>query len=307
MNKFMIGQYGRFDYNKYHRDYRQNFHGIEACLFEQEEDTQALLKEAEAHKFRIGIHFPLRAGQAKLRDALFMAQDNRVREEAFTYIERELEYLKKVKPDYVLFHYPKPVILDDRVDWKQWRFADPSEYAYESQFSYVEFMEKSERLFQWLTQKAEAFHFTPILEFDALNRYVYEADFLEQLLKKYSKIKLCLDTGRLYLQDKLDPYFDAKKVIRKYAKYAATVHLWNVRVHAEGLTGNHHPVLPDLSPAEGWAPIEAYLNLIKAANPDVKIMFEHRSDLVSDEQLEACYSWTDAVMNGSLSKRSSIF
>lgn len=39
MKKFMIGQYGTFDYKKFHRDFRKEFYGIEACLFENQEDV----------------------------------------------------------------------------------------------------------------------------------------------------------------------------------------------------------------------------------------------------------------------------
>ncbi|OGO77969.1 MAG: hypothetical protein A2Y23_04470 [Clostridiales bacterium GWB2_37_7] len=38
MKRFMIGQYGSFDDDKYKRDFRTNFYGIEACMFENESD-----------------------------------------------------------------------------------------------------------------------------------------------------------------------------------------------------------------------------------------------------------------------------
>ncbi len=42
MKNFMIGQYGGFDQAKYARDFKEGFYGIEACLFESEEDIQIL-------------------------------------------------------------------------------------------------------------------------------------------------------------------------------------------------------------------------------------------------------------------------
>ncbi|WP_337926661.1 hypothetical protein [Paenibacillus caui] len=129
-----------------------------------------------------------------------------------------MNYLASAKPKYVLFHYPKPVILDDRVDWSKWRFADRKEYVYESNFSVNEFLEHSEYLFQWLSLKSDEHNFIPVLEFDALNKYIYQTDLLEELLNKYRKIKLCLDTGRLYLQEKVDPFFSSRQLIKKYAK-----------------------------------------------------------------------------------------
>lgn len=296
MNNFLIGQYGGFDYQRFERDYRASFYGIEACLFESEEDTLNLIQESQKHNFNVGIHFPLRAGRSHTRDALFLSKDDRVREDAFEWIKQELDYLTKVKPKYVLFHYPKPVILDDRVDWGKWKFADPSEYVHESSYSYEEFAKRSEELFEWLTVQSETYHFTPVLEFDALNQYIYETNLVEELLDKYNKIKLCLDTGRLYLQEKIDPFFDARRVIRKFAKYADEIHLFNLQ-YTDRWLQHHYPVLPELNPSEGWAPIEDYLNIIREENRNVKILFEHRSDLISDVELERCYNWVDNILN----------
>jgi hypothetical protein len=295
MNRFMIGQYGTFDDNKYKRDFREGFFGIEACLFNSQEDTQNLVNESRKKGFIIGIHFPFRSGLSKIRDALFLSQDENIRGSAYELIQSELDYLTTIKPNYILFHYPKPVILDDRVNWSKWRFADKLEYVYESEITLEELAEKTESLFRWLTSKSEDYNFVPVLEFDALNRYIYETNFLEGLLSKYPKIKLCLDTGRLFVQEKLDPFFDAKKVIKKFARFAYTVHLWSVQVQ-ETVENNHYPVLPELDPNKGWAPIEDYLKIIFEENHNVKIIFEHRSELISDEQLNQCYLWVESIV-----------
>ncbi|MED4750268.1 sugar phosphate isomerase/epimerase [Brevibacillus choshinensis] len=299
MHQFMIGLYGGFDEEKYKRDFRKGFYGIEACLFDKEEDISRLAFESERNNFQIGIHFPFRKGDSRLRDALFLSKEEWVRQDAYDYIQRELDGLMEIQPDYFLFHYPKPVILDDRVGWENWRFSDEREYVYESEYPLTEFVEKSEQLFEWLNSKGNEFLFTPVLEFDALNRYVYEGNFLESLLVRYPKIKLCLDTGRLHVQEKIDPFFDGRKVLKKFAKYAKNVHLWNMRI-TDAFEYNHHPALRDCNPDDGWAPIEDYLNIIKSENPDIKIMFEHRSDWITDEQLEACYQWVDSIMNAKI-------
>lgn len=300
LNRFMIGQYGNFDEIKYNRDFRDAFFGIEACLFSSEGDILNLINESKRNKFDIGIHFPLRASLSKSRDALFLAKDPDSRDAAYNWIHNELDYLRSMSPTYILFHYPKPVILDERVNWSTWRFADESEFIYESEITLEVLMERTEALFQWLTKKGEEYAFIPVLEFDALNRYIYETDFLVDLLSKYPQIRLCLDTARLYLQEKLDPFFDAKKIIRKFARFAYSIHLSNVQVN-ETIANNRHPVLPELDPRDGWAPIEDYLEIIAEENDQVKIMFEHRSDLISDAQLNQCYDWVERLLdNGKL-------
>ncbi|MNO59120.1 Xylose isomerase-like TIM barrel [compost metagenome] len=295
----MIGQYGGYDFTKYHRDFRAAFYGIEACFFSTDEDCRHLIEESGSHGFRVGIHFPFRAGSSTIRDALFLSSNPNEREAAFEHIRAELEYLTVLKPEYVLFHYPKPVILDDQVDWKLWRFGDRREYIFESESTLSELIERSEYLFEWLDLRSREYHFTPILEFDALNSYIYEHDFFENLLLKYPHIQLCLDTARLYLQDKLDPQFDAKAILRTYAKYAGLIHLSTVQVN-ETVKNSHYPVLPELRVEDGWAPIADYLQIIREENSRVKIMFEHRSDLITEEQLQQCYDWVDGIVNGSV-------
>ncbi|GGJ32390.1 sugar phosphate isomerase/epimerase [Paenibacillus hunanensis] len=297
MKQFMIGQYGGFDRKKYTRDFRADFYGIEACLFATTQDAIDLIREARQTGLAIGIHYPFYASPSSSRDALFMSPDQTVREHAFYSIQQELEVVKAMQPDYVLFHYPKPVILDDRVNWNAWRFADHSEYILESEFSFDDFVDRSEGLFQWLTEKSNQYDFIPVLEFDALTTYIYDNDFLENLLARYPKIKLCLDTGRLFLQESIDPNFDAGKVMRTFAKYAYIMHLWTFQMK-DTIQHLRHPVLPELRQTDGWAPIEEYLNIIREENQYVKIMFEHNSQLVSDKQLDQCYAWVKELLTG---------
>ena len=297
MKNFMIGQPGSFDYKKFNRDFKEDFYGIEACMFATEEDISNLIEESKSSSFNIGIHFPLRSWVSKLRDPQFLSKDEEVKNNSYKIIEEELEILKQVKPKYVLFHYPKPVILDTTVDWTNWRFADKSEYIFDTEYSFNELQEKSEYLFKWLTEKSEEYNFTPVLELDGLNKYIYETNLLEELLGKYPKIKLCIDTGRLHLQDRIDPNFNALSIIKRFSKYAEVVHLWNIRVK-DNLENSHYPALKNLKAEDGWAPIEEYIRIIKEENKDVKIMFEHRSDLITDEELEECYIWINELMEG---------
>ncbi|MDF2890417.1 MAG: hypothetical protein K0R80_784 [Clostridia bacterium] len=295
MKSFMIGQPGYFDDAKYVRDFRKDFYGIEALVFENESEIDKLIAISQRDNFNIGIHFPLRKWISKYRDPQFLSKDDVVRAESHKIMEDELEYLQKVKPKYVLFHYPKPVILDDRVDWSPWRFADSSEYVSESDFTFKELKEKSEYLFKWLSDKALQYNFIPVLELDALNKYVYETNMLEELLEKYQSVKLCLDTGRLNFQDRIDKNFDAIGVIKKFAKYAEVVHVCNTKVNGY-LEKHHYPALPSLKPEEGWPPIEAYMRIIGQENKHAKFMFEHMSDLISDEELQGCYDWIDELI-----------
>lgn len=295
MERFMIGQFGCYNREKQIRDFRSNFFGVEACLIEDDTDIKKLINKAEHDKFKIGVHFPLRAKGWKLRDPQFLSKDEEIRRSSYEYIKDEISFLKHVNTAYILFHYPKPVVLDEKVDWSNWRFADDTEYYWESEYPYEDFKSNSEELFKWLEDISILHSFTPILEFDALNKYLYQYDLLEHLLGKYPRIRLCLDIGRLHLQDKLDENFDGLTFTKRFAKYAEVIHLWNVKV-ASNIGNSHFPALPNLSPEEGWADIEAYLNIIGKENKTCKILFEHRSELITDEELDCCYNWVKSLL-----------
>ncbi|WP_053243127.1 hypothetical protein [Clostridium sp. DMHC 10] len=146
-------------------------------------------------------------------------------------------------------------------------------------------------------KKSLEYNFIPVLEFDGLNKYGCEENFLESLLEKYKAVRLCLDTGRLHLQNKIDSDFDEKEIIRKFARYAEVVHLWNVKISGN-LENNHFPALPSLKVEDGWAPIEDYLRIIKNEKKKVRIMFEHRSELISNEELDNLYLWVASILEG---------
>ncbi|WP_273326463.1 sugar phosphate isomerase/epimerase [Vallitalea guaymasensis] len=297
MERFLIGHFGIFDENKQERDFREGFYGVEACTIDKEEDIDRLIKASHEDNFNVCVHFPLRSGKWKFRDPQFMSDDMNNKKDSYEYMEEEITYIcEKFDPHYILFHYPKPVILDPHVDWSNWRFADESEYVYDSEYTYDEFVCQTQELFKYLSTKAKELDFIPVLEFDALNKYVVENNILTELLDRYPSIRLCLDIARLHLQDIMDNNFDPYPIIEKYAKYAEVIHLSNGRL-CDNRNNNHYPALPELKTSDGWADISKYFRLINEYNKDYKVLFEHRSDKISDEQLESCYRWVEQLTN----------
>lgn len=294
-NRFMIDMFGRFDEVRYNRDLRKGFFGVQACQYESEDKIFNLFEVLQKDNLKLGIHFPLRANQWKFRDPQYLSKDEKQRMESFEFIDKEFELVSKFNPNYVLLHYPKPVILDDRVDWTNWRFADKSEYYYESEYSYNELEERSRDFFKWISNKAKELNISVILELDAVNPYIYNTNLLEELLEEYSNIKLCLDIGRLHLQEKLDDNFDSYEFVKRFVKYAEVIHLWNVKV-STNLEYSHFPILPCQNPYEVWADIEKYMKIIKENNNNCKFVFEHCSDKITDEELEDCYKWIESLL-----------
>lgn len=89
MKRFLIGQYGGFDEEKYAHDFRDHFYGIEACLFEEESSISRLIEEKNKKGFEVGVHYPFFSKHSKLRDASFLSLDLEVRSQAYQEIESE--------------------------------------------------------------------------------------------------------------------------------------------------------------------------------------------------------------------------
>lgn len=294
MKNFMIGMHGKYDFDKFNRDYHNDFFGLEVCLFD-EKDVISLVEQSKKNNFKYGIHFPLRKSKCHVRDASFLSLDSNERMQSFSRIEDELKYIKdnKLLPEYILFHFPKPAIIDRNFDLTRWRFYDRSEYIYEDEYPFEMFKKYSEELFKWLSLKGKEYNFVPVLELDALNKYILNYNFIDSLLEKYNSVKLCLDIGRLHIQDMINDDFNAYSLVNRLAKYASLVHLWNAK--AGDMKYYHYPPLESLKKEDGFADIEKYLKLIKSKNDHFKILFEHKSEVISDNELEDCYHYIDSI------------
>jgi len=55
-------------------------------------------------------------------------------------------------------------------------------------------------------------------------------------------------------------------------------------------------VLPKQNLSDGWADVSRFISIIKGSNNGVKVLFEHRSDLVNDEELDECYRWVEGLL-----------
>ena len=296
MKNFIIGQHGFFNKNKYESDFRKEFWGIEACLLKAEDDINILNEFKYKDNYNVGIHFPLRSGQWEHRDPQYLSNDENIRKESYEYMEKEIEYAKIVNPEYILFHYPKPVLLDDRVDWHgwKWRFADKSEYFFDSECELNAFIERSKFFFNWLSKKAKQDSFTPIIELDAIPRCLYETSLLTDLLREFSDIRVCVDIGRLHLQHKIDDHFDSFEFLESIIEFVSEVHLWNLQITDE-VKHSHFPALPTLKPEDGWADVNRYFEILRLSDEDLKILFEHNSDLISESELDDCYKWIESI------------
>jgi len=298
MNQFMIGQYGSYDEKKHKRDFRPDFLGVEACMMQSNEDIEKLCYLKDQEGVRIGIHFPLRSGQWDHRDPQYLSNDQATRRLSYCYMEKEFHYAAAIKPDYVLVHYPKPVVLDSHVDWMgwNWKFGHPSEYVFSTDLKESKFRDRSKAFFEWFSTMAQRLDFRPVIELDAIPLYLSGSDFFFDLLDQYPDIEVCVDIGRLHLQDSIDQEFDAFQFLERILPWVREVHLWNVQV-TDRVANGHYPALPGLAPEDGWADIQRYFAILRKAKTPLRILFEHDSTKISDTELDDCYRWIQDLMS----------
>ncbi|MGE5557352.1 MAG: sugar phosphate isomerase/epimerase family protein [Bacillota bacterium] len=294
MRNFLIGMHGGFDALKFGRDYRENFWGVEICLFPGKKDLDRLRELRKKTGFHVGVHFPPLQGAYLCRDPLLWSPDPAASGKAFEDLEAGLDLASLIPTDYLLVHFPKPIILKENLDWGFWKFDSRAEWIRESDYPCRLFRKKCREAFGRLEHLSEKHGIQILLEIDAVNEYIYDSDLLRELLDGSRAIKLCLDTGRLYLLGIVDAKFNATDFVRKYAPYTDLIHLWNACVEDETVI-EHFPALQNLRSADGWGDMAVFLEILAAANPDMKILFEHRSDLISLEELESCYQWVDRL------------
>lgn len=297
MNNFLIGMYGKFDDFKYQRDFRPGFWGIEACLFPDEREVDKLVNKSIKDGFFFGVHYPFIKKDTPYRDPFLIALNADEREKAWECFENEVIYASGKGAAYILTHFPKPVIVNRSLDLNYWRFAGDKEWMFADEYPLEEMEENFSIMFRRLSDISDRYNIQIFLENDAICDVLTKNRLLVDLLKKNDKIKLCLDIGRLHLQEKLDSSFDAMEFTEIMAPYTGHIHLWNTNPSGN-LSGGHYPVLPKQKPSEGWADIRRFIDIIKVFNSKVKVLFEHNSDLVNDEELDECYCWVDELLRG---------
>lgn len=290
MAEYFIGTHLIFDDEKYKRDFRDDFTGVEFCNFTSRIEIDRMLEIAHKDKFKIGIHFPLDKSSYEYRDPLLLSLDENERETAFQAVEKEIKFAARIGAEYLLIHFPKPMVLDKNLQWEKCNFTHENETVDELQYPYEKFSENCFKAFKILSDLSKENRIQIVLEIEMLNKYLYKGDLLKQLLEKYSDIKLCLDSARIHVLSKVDENFDHKKFIKEMAKYTYLLHLSNIKV-TDKLEQGHHPVLKELKTSEGWCDIGEFLEIVSSENRNLKILFEHRSDIITYNELAECYDW----------------
>ncbi|MCX8131732.1 MAG: sugar phosphate isomerase/epimerase [Clostridia bacterium] len=292
MNRFLIGMRDFFDEDKYRRDIKSGFYGVEAGTFRSIDEIKKLDIRLKRDNYNLCVHFPLLKRDYFYSHPMFLSKNRQERERAYDVFERDLELSEKYSAKYVLTHYPYPPVLDRELDWSSWRLK---EYSYSDEYPSEIFEELSDMMFEKLSKMSRTYNVQIVIEHDILNGHFYTTGILKKLFEKYKILKACLDTGRIHQLSIIDRRFKPFEFIRDIAGFTHVIHLWNVKLD-NNTSGGHYPVLKEQKACEGWADIGGFMKEIAKINDECLVMFEHRSELISDRQLEECYDWVAAML-----------
>jgi len=171
------------------------------------------------------------------RDPLLIALSADEREKAWENFENEVLFASNKGAAYILTHLPKPVLVNRSMDLSFWRFAGDKEWMFADEYPLEELTENLNIMFRKLSDMSNRYSIQIFLENDAMSDVLIESKLLIDLLRKNSKVKMCLDIGRLHLQEKIDPLFNAIEFVEKITPFTGHINLWNT-----SLIGNRSQV-----------------------------------------------------------------
>lgn len=287
---FMTGIYGGFEPKRVERETRPGFWGVEACSLADWGEASRTAEWLRERNLRMGVHFPLVAGAYPevILHPLLTSADQAEREAGFHALEQDLVRASELGAEYVITHVPKPAVIDPELDWSDWRFVHRGETIPASATTPAEQEDLLDSAFERLVGVSQKSGVKVVLENDTLHSMHY-GSLLPRLFAAHPELGFCFDTGRARILERTDPKFDALAFARTMVPYTTNLHVWTSQAGKNRL-GGHHPVLPDLRPEDGWGETENLLKVLSQVSL-AHVLFEHRSDLVSERQLDECYRW----------------
>lgn len=80
------------------------------------------------------------------------------------------------------------------------------------------------------------------------------------------------------------------------APYTSNLHIANIQVDDQ-IKNGHHPALSHLKTEDSWCDIKSALDHIDGKRVE-RVLYEHRSDIISKDELKSCYKWVQDILEG---------
>lgn len=200
-----MGMHDNFSREKFDREYREWFAGIEASNFGDLEDMRNLFKFARERQMNVGVHHPLlkQGYSGVIGHPFYGSRDEAVRQRAFLALREALAQAAELGAWYVLIHYPKPSLLRPELDWSDWRFPKAGESLQAEDHLLATEREIGLEFFAKLSGLQREFGVPLVVEHDILHPIHYNGLFKELFLENPS-LGLCVDTGRFHMLESTD-------------------------------------------------------------------------------------------------------
>ncbi|MCK6453289.1 MAG: sugar phosphate isomerase/epimerase [Alphaproteobacteria bacterium] len=239
----------------------EQFSGLPAILTELAREGRA------AFSFHAPVlrpdFFPYDATQC-----FFLNEDSARREDSFRLLELTLRVARELGAEYVVSHltYGKSDTRDAATAGRLAREAC--------------------RRFAELSRA----HAIPLdIEFAGYTDSFHEVAAFVDVVGPHAELGICIDVGHTRL-GAMRRGRDYLADIAALAPRARSMHLWNT-TGPDGYARHHHvPLHPVQSPLKGWIDLPATLDIVRACNPDVRIVFEYPVERITP-RIQAGYDW----------------
>lgn len=221
------------------------------------EDLPALRKAIDSHRLEASIHTPLVAPDWYPRPPTwtFLCDVDRDRRELTLRLVREtLEIAAEYRAQYVVAHFPCP--NTDATGESRSRLES---IAWGSAERLAELSLKHN-----MPVHIEGFGPSPFLA----------AEFLSQVLTRFTPLRYCFDTGHMNLASERDG-IDFYEFARAMSPHVGSVHLWNNRGMDDYRAYGHIPVHPAQKPEDGWVDVEKAIRILAGKKLSVPVIFEN--------------------------------
>lgn len=198
----------------------------------------------------------------------YLCEDRARREDSFRVLELTLQAARELGAEYVVSH-----LTYGKSDTRDAAMAD--RLAREACRRFAEL--------------SRAYAIPLDVEFAGYTDSFHEvAPFLDAIGPR-AELGICIDIGHTRL-GAIRRGRDYLVDIAALAPRARSMHLWNT-TGPDGYARHHHvPLHPVQSPLKGWIDLPATLDIVRASNPDVRIVFEYPVERVTP-RIQAGYDW----------------
>lgn len=283
--------YAGADANAWGESLERSWDGAEIGFLPAISHVYAAVAAAEAKDWIFGVHHPLYAGGPRTsRHLPLLSADPAARAGALAAARQAAFDARAIGARWILFHFPYPARLPDRLDLAACGWETPPAAEPESAWTDAAVKVAARTVLEALAESAARTGLDVVLELDGPHAPVYEQHLLPELLADYPHLSLCLDTARLNVLARTHRA-DPGALTAAWLPWLRHLHLSESRVQPGAPLLHHVPARPGLARGGGWAGAAEIAAAVVAAQPRCRVVLEHRPGLATAAELEECHAW----------------